>query len=88
MVKNLVKENAKQKKSYVMGSGNVYMWHDHMCWNYTLITTYLLIGCCIYISCNVVATHNQMQLVKKSNMIDYVRIYDVHVTLNKGPICN
>jgi hypothetical protein len=41
-----------------MGGGNAYKWHDHMCQCHTLVATYLLIGCYIYINCNVVATYN------------------------------
>jgi hypothetical protein len=29
----------KLQMSNLMGSGNVYTWHDHMCWQPTWITT-------------------------------------------------
>jgi hypothetical protein len=67
-----------------MGSENVYMWHDCMFQHCKLVATKLLIGCYIYISCNVIAMHNYSatcQKIKHSLLRPYVRYvhYIIHI---------
>ena len=71
-----------------MGGGNVDMWHDHMYVHYIQLQH----NCCFSGTFTTILKQlphvTTMQLFKKSNMVDYICMYDVYKLPYKRPIFN
>ncbi len=63
---------------HVMGGGNMDIGHDHIYVHYTLVAT----QCCLSGTFTTILKQlshvTTMSLLKKSNMVDYICMYDVY----------
>ncbi len=61
-----------------MGGGDVDTWHDRMYVHCTLVTTYCYFNDRFIIVFKYLPHATIMQFLKKSNMVDYICMYDVY----------